>query len=97
MTENERLSQLDFTKTTESKHIGTGEIDKEWRFRVIGGQTSCMNTGDVIRPIKLIGGKWQIGHSYRESLPFVWVEDGKIAECVSTLTGNLMAKIERIK
>lgn len=82
---------------SDKKCIGAGEVNKEVRFRVIDGQTSCMNIGDVIRPIKLIGGKWQIGHSYRESLPFVWVEGGKIAECVSTLTGNLMAKIERIK
>lgn len=81
---------------SEKKYLGVGDVEKGWRYKVIGGETSCMKVGDIVKPIKIVGGKWQIGHSYRESLPFVYV-DKVTAECVSSLNGKLLARIERIK
>lgn len=80
----------------EKKYLGVGDVEKDWRYKVIGGETSCMKVGDIVKPIKILGGKWQIGHNYRESLPFVYV-DKVTAECVSSLSGELLARIERIK
>lgn len=71
-------------------------INKESRFRVIGGETASFNIGDVIRPVKFINDKWMIGHNYRQSLPFNQSEDGTF-ECVSDLSGKLLARIEQIK
>lgn len=81
---------------SEKKYLGVGDVEKDWRYKVIDGETSCMKVGDIVKPIKVIGGKWQIGHNYRQSLPFVYV-DKVTAECVSRLNGKLMARIERIK
>ncbi len=78
------------------KYIGAGDVQKDWRFKVIDGETSCMKVGDIVKPVKLIGGRWMIGHNYRASLPFVRI-DKVTAECVSSLNGKLLAKIERIK
>lgn len=78
------------------KYIGAGDIDRDWRFKVVDGETSCMKVGDIVKPVKLIGGRWMIGHNYRASLPFVRI-DKVTAECVSSLNGKLLAKIERIK
>lgn len=81
---------------SEKRYLGAGDVQKEWRYKVIDGETSCMKVGDIIKPIKVVGGKWQIGHNYRQSLPFERI-DSVTAECVSSLTGKLMARIERIK
>lgn len=71
-------------------------INKESRFRVIGGETASFNIGDVIRPVKFINEKWMIGHNYRQALPFNKLDDGTY-ECVSDVSGKLLAKLERIK
>lgn len=79
------------------KQVGPNEVSKESRFRVIGGQTASFNIGDVIKPVKVISGIWQIGHTYRESLPFVHVEGNRYI-CESRLTpGKILAEIELIK
>lgn len=83
-------------KTTENKYLCAGDLQKEWRYQVVDGETSCMKIGDVIKPIKIIGGRWMIGHNYRQSLPFTRIDE-VTAECVSSLNGKLMARIERIK
>lgn len=78
------------------KNVGQGDIGREWVFKVVDGETSCMKVGDTVRPIKIIGGAWQIGHNYRASLPFIKIDDDTY-ECVSSLNGKLMARIKRIK
>lgn len=70
-------------------------ISKEQKFRVIGGETAMFNIGDVVKPVKFINNKWMIGHTYRESLPFNECHDGTL-ECVSDISGKLLAKLERI-
>lgn len=76
--------------------IGPNDASRDNLYKVIGGETSCMKVGDVVRPIKVLEGKWLIGHNYRASLYFNKIDD-ETAECVSVLTGDLMAKIKRIK